>query len=72
MEKGWVKVYTINQEYLAEILKQVLNDNAIECVLINKMDSSYQNFGSIEVYVHHSKVIMAKKLIEEFEKADRS
>ncbi len=67
MEKGWVITYTTRQEYQAEIFKQVLHDHEIPSQIINKMDTTYQSFGDIEVYVHHSHILKAKMLAEEFE-----
>ena len=67
MEKGWVQVYSTDKMFQAEILKQVLSDNEIEAVIINKMDSSYKAFGEIEVYVKNDHVIKAKMLAKEFD-----
>jgi hypothetical protein len=67
MEKGWVKVYGTNQMFRAEIFKQVLADHEIEAVIINKMDSSYQAFGEIEVFVTYDHVIKARMLAKEFD-----
>ena len=68
MEKGWAIAYTTNQVYQANIFQEVLRDHGIEAQIINKMDSSYHSFGEIEVYVPDSKILIAKKLAEEFEK----
>ena len=67
MEKGWIIAYTTRQAYQAEIFKQVLSDHEIQAQIINKMDSTYQSFGEIEVYVHHTQFLKAKMLVEEFE-----
>jgi len=67
MEKDWVQVYSTNQMFQAEIFKQVLADNEIESIIINKMDSSYKAFGEIEVYVKNDHVIKAKMLAKEFD-----
>jgi len=67
MEKGWVKVFTTDKMFRAEIYKRVLGDHDIEAVIINKMDSSYRNFGEIEVYVKYDHVIKAKMLAKEFD-----
>ena len=66
MEEGWVIAYTTNEMYLAELFKRVLGDNDIESVIINKIDSVYQTFGDIEVYVRQDQILRAKKLAEEF------
>ena len=61
-----VIVYTTNQAYLVEILKEYLADNGIIAFAIDKRDSSYL-FGDIEVYVENDDVIKAKLLINKFE-----
>jgi len=67
MEKDWAIVYSTNQMYLAEIAKQVLADNGMNSIIINKKDSSYNDFGDIELYVNHDFFIKAKALIKEIE-----
>jgi len=67
MEKGWVQIYSTDKMFQAEIFKQVLADNEIEAVIINKMDSSYKAFGDIEVYVKYDHIIKAKMLAKEFD-----
>jgi hypothetical protein len=52
MEKNWVKIYKSANFYQSEIVKQMLLQHHIEAVLMNKQDSSYLNFGDVEVYVH--------------------
>jgi hypothetical protein len=51
MEKDWLLVYETDQMYQAEIAKQVLSENDIESIIINKKDSSYLAFGNLELYV---------------------
>ncbi len=67
MEKDWVVVYSTNQLYQAEILKEVLSDHNIESIIINKQDSTYK-FGDVELYVKRDHILKAKMLVEEFEK----
>jgi hypothetical protein len=64
MEKDWVCIYRNSFVPKAEIIKQLLIDNTIEAVLLNKQDSSYQSFGEAEIYVHQSNVLKAKHLID--------
>jgi type III secretory pathway lipoprotein EscJ len=52
MEKNWVRVYKSTNYYQSEIVKQMLVQHAVEAVLLNRQDSSYRNFGNVEVYVH--------------------
>lgn len=52
MEKNWIKIFSSNNYYQAEIIKQMLIENQIDTVLLNKQDSSHRTFGHIEVYIH--------------------
>jgi len=52
MEKNWVRIFKTFNYYQAEIVKQVLIENEIDSVLLNKQDSSHRTFGDIEVYIH--------------------
>ncbi len=68
MDKNWTTIYSTDQLYIAELAKQMLHDNGIEAVVINKRDSTYNTFGDIEVYVNRDNVIKALVLIKEFER----
>ncbi|MDD2635649.1 MAG: DUF2007 domain-containing protein [Bacteroidales bacterium] len=61
-----VLVYATGTEYLAELLKQVLEDNDINVFVFNRQDSSYR-FGDIEVYVNSKDFEKAKLICVEFE-----
>ncbi len=52
MEKNWIKIFSSTNYYQAEIVKQMLIENQIDTVLLNKQDSSHRTFGAIEVYIH--------------------
>ncbi len=67
MEDNWVSVFSTNQPYLADIVKQVLLENNIVSVVINKKDSSYTILGEVDVYVDRDHVIKAKSIIESIE-----
>ena len=51
MEKGWIKIFTSSDFYRSEMVKQVLIENDIDAVLLNKQLSGY-NIGAVEVYIH--------------------
>lgn len=51
MEKGWIKIFTSSNFYQSEIVKQMLIENNIDAVLINKQLSGY-NIGAVEVYIY--------------------
>ncbi len=56
----------------AEITRQMLEENNIDVVLLNKQDSSYLMFGSIELYVKESQLKKAISLIKYSENARNS
>jgi len=62
MEKGWIKIFTSTNFYPAEIVKQMLIENSIDAVLINKQLSGY-NIGSVEVYIHQEDFSKAVELM---------
>ncbi len=63
MEKDWKKIDVFTNAVQAEIVKQMLEENGIPAVLINKQDSSYL-FGKIELYVNEKSEQDAMKLIK--------
>jgi hypothetical protein len=67
MKESWVVAFSTNQMYMAELFKTVLQDNEIESVIINKMDSAYHSFGDIEVHVRQDQILKAKMLAKEFD-----
>jgi hypothetical protein len=67
MEDNWVSIYTTDKTWQAEIAKQVLLENGIEAVIINKRDSSYLTFGEVEVYVSIENTEKSKKLLTNIE-----
>jgi hypothetical protein len=62
MEKDWVKIFTSTNFYQSEIVKQMLIENDIEAVLLNKQLSGY-NIGSVEVYIHQEDFSKAVEII---------
>ncbi len=60
----WVQIYKTKTIYRAEIVKQVLESNDIKCISVNKIDSSYNNFGYHEVLVVEKNYLKAQKLIQ--------
>jgi hypothetical protein len=66
-DKNWSLVYSTNIPFQAEIVKQMLESNGIEAAILNKQDSSYLNFGEVEVFVMAGSDVVARKLIEGLE-----
>ncbi|HNW52803.1 MAG TPA: DUF2007 domain-containing protein [Bacteroidales bacterium] len=65
MFDNWVVIYSSDQLYEVEMVRNYLNDHGIECVVMNKKDSAYM-FGDIEVYVPTEEAFSAKQLILDF------
>ena len=67
MEDNWTSIYSTDKVWQAEIAKQILFDNGLESVVINKKDSSYMAFGEIEVYVSQEDSEKGKELLKNIE-----
>jgi len=63
MEENWVLIHRTDMMHKAEIIKAILVDCEINCVIVNKKDSSYL-FGDIEIYVHANDAVQAKTIIQ--------
>lgn len=66
-DQNWIPIFNTSLPFQAEIIKQMLNSNGIEAVVLNKQDSSYPTIGEAEVYVRTGNEIVAEKLIKEVE-----
>jgi hypothetical protein len=66
MEKGWEKILETSNELRIEIARQILEENDIEAIILNKKDSSYQ-IGDIELYVNRDDIIKAKLVLKDLE-----
>jgi hypothetical protein len=65
MFDNWIVIYSTAQLYEAEMVRSFMAENEIECVIMNKKDSTY-GFGEIEVYVPTAEAFKAKQLILKF------
>ncbi len=62
---GWFKIYSTRNYAEANIIKGMLEENSIEVIIMNKLDSSYINFGDIELYVPTHLKDLAKSLLDQ-------
>ena len=60
---NWKKVYSSEFEYRAKIVNDILEEAGLNPVMLNKRDSSYNNFGNYEVTVSSDNIILALKII---------
>ena len=58
-------MYKTEKGHNAEIVHHLLNKKSISNVIINKKDSSYNNFGSYEVLIHEKNYLNASKVISQ-------
>jgi hypothetical protein len=59
----YVCVYRSPQEHLVFLQEAKLKTEDIPTFVINKKDSSYNNFGHVELYVKREHVVKAQYLI---------
>lgn len=64
MYNDWVIVFTTPQLWEADLIKGLLQQNSIECISLNKRDSSYL-IGEVEIYVPTSDAFSAKQIIQQ-------
>lgn len=64
MANSFIKIHQTSNAIQAEIMLQMLKQNNIEAVSLNKKDSSYQAFGLIEIYCPDEQHIAALQLIK--------
>ncbi|OHX66877.1 putative signal transducing protein [Flammeovirga pacifica] len=62
---NWVKIFASDQIYKAEIVKSVLEERGIVAVILDKRDSSYNDFGLREVMVDESRKEEAETIIKQ-------
>ena len=64
--ENWICVFKTNQVYKAEAVKDLLLNEDIESVVMNKKDSAYTVFGDVELYVQPENENLAVELIKGF------
>lgn len=64
MATDWIIAYSTSKLYLAEMAKDILEDNQLDCIILNQQDSAYL-IGDIEVLVKPEDVIRAKFLLKD-------
>ena len=60
---NWVSVFTTNEEFEAERIKELLSDSNIPAVILNQKDSSYIMLGEVNVMVNKEHKEEAEKVI---------
>ena len=66
MVEGWMKIYTSTEEYQAEVIKSLLENNGLRPVLLDRKDDEFR-LGNAEVYVAPEEAEKALQIIRENE-----
>jgi hypothetical protein len=69
MEAGWIKVFSAGEEYQAEVIKSLLENNGLLPVLLDKKDDEFR-LGVAEVYVSPEEAEKAKAVIADNQKQE--
>ena len=64
MLKKWSKIFVSTDPIKVKIISQMLEENNITTVIINKQDSSYNMFGNIELYTQDINYENAVKILK--------
>ena len=65
MEKDWVCVFRTEQGFQAEIAREILENEEINCVVLSERDSTFPSFGDSEVWVHQDFEVKATELLKD-------
>lgn len=66
MEKDWVCVFHTEHGFQAEIAREILENEEIDCVVLNeKTDSVFPSIGELEVWVHQDSKTKATELLND-------
>ena len=60
--EGWIKIYTAEQEYQAEVIKQLLENSALHPVMLDQKDDEFR-LGTVAVFVAPEEVEKAKQVL---------
>lgn len=64
MEEDWVLLKSFTNPNDANMVQDMLAEHGIKVVALNKKDSSYGMFGSIELYCHMEQGHLALEILE--------
>ncbi len=67
-QNKWITLVKTSKPYQLNLIKGKLLENEIHTVIINKIDSSYLNFGEAELKVLESDFEIAQEILNYVEK----
>ena len=62
---NWQKVFETENNIRASMVSDLLKEKGLNPIIVNKKDSSLNNFGQLEILVSPEDVLPALKLINE-------
>jgi hypothetical protein len=63
---NWITVFKEKDRMRAELLKNELENNNIESVILDKVDHNYPVLGIVEIKVLESQKTLAEQIINDF------
>ncbi len=63
MKEDWVLVFSAAEEFKARIADDVLKQNGIESMIVNKPDSMFPSTGEAELYTPREKAEQAIEIL---------
>ena len=67
-QNKWITLVKTNKPYQLNLIKSKLLENEIHTVIINKIDSSYLNFGEAELKIQESDFERVQEILNNDEK----
>jgi hypothetical protein len=67
MQEGWICIYEADEEYKAELIKQLLEGQNLHPVIMDRKDDEFR-IGQVEIYISPLEYDTAHKLLEENQK----
>jgi len=64
MVEGWIKIYAGSEEYQAQLIKSLLENNDLHPVILDRKDDEFR-IGVVEVYVAPEEVEEARTVLAE-------
>ncbi len=65
MEEGWVKIFSGDDLMQVKLAEDVLKQNGIESHIINKRDSAFNTFGTIDLLTPPDKAEAALQVLKD-------
>jgi hypothetical protein len=63
MEENLIEVFAANEQYKVSLIKELLEENQIECFVLNQKGSALL-LGNIQIYVDKKDEKKARKIIQ--------